>query len=86
MKLRPINKVIVNGYTIDRKTTWEDIEKIEPKFGKLSKAFDLYMNAAYPRYFKSELENYEGKHDVVIYPSNHKKYKKERLENPEWWK
>jgi len=85
MKIRPIHKVIVNGFTIDHTTTWEDIKLVESEWGPLSRSLELYQNSAYPKYFKTELERYEGKQNVVMFSSNHIKYKKERLKHPEWF-
>jgi len=84
--IKPISKVIVNGFIFTNKTTFEDVKKAEPVHGALWRSFDLLQNSIYPHHFRTELERYEGKQNVEIFTSNHIKYKNERLNNPEWFK
>ena len=79
MRIKPIKKLIVNGTPINEKTDWEKLGKAE------CYAFDLFLVSAYPTYLKTEVENRYGKQNFTIVPSNHKKYQKQRKENPEYF-
>ena len=45
--IRPIVKIVINGFTINSKTTWDDIHKISKEWNQLWKAMTLYQNSAY---------------------------------------
>jgi hypothetical protein len=83
MKLKPIKKLIINGIIFDSKMNWENLS-VELSDAERY-AFDLFSCAAYPTYLKTEVEKRYGKQDWLIVPNEHIKYKKQRIENPEYF-
>ena len=83
--MKPIKKVIVNGFEINHKTKWNEVYKND-KWTPLCKAYDLYNGGAYPQYFRNELERCEGKQNIEIFTSNHNTFNQEKITNPEWFK
>ena len=85
MSIGPVKEVIINGLVINSKTeynpTWINSGQDAEFY-----AFDLFIHHAYPRYMKSEIEKRCGKQKrLTIIPSNHIKYKRQRIEHPEWF-
>jgi len=84
-KIKIIKEVVVNGFKINNRTKFEDVESEGNGLTVLEKAWMLRQDNAYPRYFKKQIKEYFGNQQIEITVSNHKKYKKEREENPEWF-
>ena len=82
-KQKIMREVIINGFVINYKTTFRDIEKESREWSPVWRAWELYQNNAYPAYFKKELERYEGKQDLLLIVSNHKKWDKDKRDHPE---
>ena len=80
---RPITKLWINGIRITPRIDHEKLYIIDKAawYG-----YTLYINAAYPSYLQQEVENRYGNQTIKIVPSNHNKYKRDRMEHPEWFK
>ena len=83
MSLRPIKKITINNLDITNDDLWQRLveQNKKPEFYALT----LYIDGAYPTYLINEVEKRYGKQNIVIVPSNHNKYKKERVQHPEWF-
>jgi len=85
MSIGPVKEVRINGLVINSKTEWNPIwgdDEYKAEFY----AYDLFVHHAYPRYMKSVIEERCGKQkNLTIVLSNHIKYKRERVEHPEWF-
>lgn len=79
MRIKPIKKLFVNGVELTEKSDWTKLNKAE------FYAWDLFTVSAYPAYLKREVQERYGPQDIVTVPSNHIKYRKQRLEHPEWF-
>ncbi len=84
-KIKIIKELYINGFKINSKTTFKDIENESSEWTPLWRAWELYQNNAYPAHFGKELERYEGKQDLKLIISNHKRWDKEKREHPEWF-
>ena len=80
MNPRPITKIVVNGKELNYLTDWLTLDNVQ------CYALELYLAGAYPTYLRNEVEKRYGKQqNIFIVPSNHNRFKKSRIENPEWF-
>ncbi len=81
MKVKLVNKIIVSGIEINHNTLFENIK--DDKI--LCTAYELLQNNAYPIHCKNELLKITMLDEIDIIVSNHKKWDKEKRDNPEWF-
>ena len=85
--MRPIKSLTINGTKIDNKTTWKGISTNDKplKFSLESEAYSCYRSGEYPRILVMKLLTTHKGFTIEIEFSQHRKFKKEYRENPEYW-